>query len=434
MVTPICEDELLTSWLVRLARANSARLHVFTVDLFGRKNPERPHFPMIAHWHRDLDRTFKPDDLEELARRTELPVERVRRTTLEPLERRLTARTYLGTGVARWLLPIGVRQLVRLDYGLQFCPHCLREDAVPYFRRVWRLAFLTICPVHWTPMLDRCPACRSPVNFARREFGGDGHRICRSPITECFSCGFDLREASAEWGAEAKRPVRNREGGHRRTGRGPKHRSRSSVSATRLYYFQAWLLEGLVRDWFDLSDLRATRLSGRVARRNWVKKGRSKDLSQIRKRPTERVSSGDFFDGMRQVVKLLASDCGPNKSLPWTAETFAFKPRNREVVKLCHVVRCKVGVRKLVSGESRASDAFERMPVEERRIVMMMVAYTMLDWPNRFVGLCEQTGVTASRVTMDREKTIGLPRWFAEPVNERLNRIADYPNLVHLAN
>ena len=417
MVTPIFEDELLTSWLVRLARANSARLHVFTVDLFGRKNPERPHFPTITHWHRDLDRTFKSDDLEELARRTELPIERVRQTTLEPLERRLTERTYLGTGVARWLLPIGVRELMRLDCGLQYCPHCLREDASPYFRRIWRLAFVTICPVHWTPLLDRCPDCRNPIHFARREFGGDAHRLRRAPISDCYECGFDLRQADADWGSEVKRPVRNREGGHRRTGRGPQHRSRSSVSATRLYYFQTWLLEGLNRGLFDLADLRATRLSGRVDHRTWVTRGHSKRASPIQ---TERVLSGEFFDGLRQAVKLLASDCGPNKSLPWTAQTFAFKPRNREVVKLCQLVRSKVGVRKLVSSEYRVSDAFERMPVEERRIVMMMLAYTMLGWPNRFVALCVQSGMTESKVTMDSSRKVRLPTWFTESVNQQL--------------
>ncbi len=42
---------------------------------------------------------------------------------------------------------------------LQFCPACLREDEVPYFRRNWTLATRVSCFRHGCRLRDRCPSC-----------------------------------------------------------------------------------------------------------------------------------------------------------------------------------------------------------------------------------------------------------------------------------
>ncbi|WP_369124446.1 TniQ family protein, partial [Undibacterium sp. CCC2.1] len=59
----------------------------------------------------------------------------------------------------------------RNAYGLQFCPTCLAEDSVPYFRRRWRVAFYTVCNEHKTMLLDRCPKCGSSVAAHRLDIG-----------------------------------------------------------------------------------------------------------------------------------------------------------------------------------------------------------------------------------------------------------------------
>ena len=42
---------------------------------------------------------------------------------------------------------------------LQFCPACLREDALPYFRRSWTLATRVSCFRHGCRLRDCCPSC-----------------------------------------------------------------------------------------------------------------------------------------------------------------------------------------------------------------------------------------------------------------------------------
>ncbi len=89
-----------------------------------------------------------------------------------------------------WLLRLGLRSCTRSRPWLQYCPQCLRGDADPYFRRCWRLAFVTVCPAHARRLLDRCEACGAVVNFHR--LPGDAETM-----TQCHGCRGDLRCAQA---------------------------------------------------------------------------------------------------------------------------------------------------------------------------------------------------------------------------------------------
>ena len=112
-------------------------------------------------------------------------------------------------------------------------------------------------------------------------------------------------------------------------------------------------------------------------------------------------------------------------------QTWTFKPRDEKVERLCFLVRKAVGVRKVASGEARdALPVFERMEVEERRLILMMTAYLMLDWPRRFVTLCQKVNVTASRVgSYDAKEP--APDWYLEGFMEALSKGAEYPNLTN---
>src|SRR5438552_475194 len=70
-----------------------------------------------------------------------------------------------GNGVSPWLLSIGLRGGRRHRPWLQYCPYCLHDDPDPYFRRRWRLTFVTVCPPHRCRLLDRCAACGAPCNI-----------------------------------------------------------------------------------------------------------------------------------------------------------------------------------------------------------------------------------------------------------------------------
>lgn len=171
------EDELLSSWLVRLARAHGLRLHTFCDLAWWHK----------AIWNRDIDKSADEEILRVLSEKTATPIERVRQTTLAAYEGWLYEK-HNSYGNTRWIMPVGVYHRTRKRPGLQYCPMCLREDEDPYFRRRWRLAFVTLCERHGRLLLDRCPRCRAPVNFHRNQ-------VDMKSITVCFGCGFDLCKA-----------------------------------------------------------------------------------------------------------------------------------------------------------------------------------------------------------------------------------------------
>ncbi len=83
----------------------------------------------------------------------------------------------------RWVLPLGVYHRTRRLGGQQWCPRCLGEDAHPYYRLDWRLAFSTSCSKHGVILHDRCASCGDPAVPHR---GVD---------PQCHRCGFDRREA-----------------------------------------------------------------------------------------------------------------------------------------------------------------------------------------------------------------------------------------------
>lgn len=89
-------------------------------------------------------------------------------------------------------------------YGAMYCPLCLSEDKVPYFRLSWRLGFNTCCERHQVLYRDSCEHCASPPWPA-----GCSGQYRLSPSFFCFSkcwcCGqlltSQLAQASETTGA-----------------------------------------------------------------------------------------------------------------------------------------------------------------------------------------------------------------------------------------
>lgn len=92
----------------------------------------------------------------------------------------------------RWVLTLGQHS----ESGPMFCPECLRTDELPYFRAHWRYAFLTECPVHQSPLLDKCPHCDQLIwpaavkSLARQKPWRN--------LTDCPYCQFDLKSSQVK--------------------------------------------------------------------------------------------------------------------------------------------------------------------------------------------------------------------------------------------
>lgn len=180
------DDELLSSWLVRCAYANAKKLHAFCTQVWG----SRHHF-----WERDVDRSGDILLLEALAERTNTPNRLVYKTTLAAYEGTLFE-FFRRSGELPWVMAVGKSGRNRLGYGMQFCPQCLADDETPYYRKVWRLSCIVVCPVHGCFLHDCCPSCKAPVTFHQGDYG-EKVLSYRAMITQCSKCGLDRRSVQA---------------------------------------------------------------------------------------------------------------------------------------------------------------------------------------------------------------------------------------------
>ena len=174
-------DELLSSWIVALARANLLKVHSLCIRLGGNQH---------TIWNRDVDRMAPAQVITRLSRMTGVPEGRVRASTLAQLAEQIDV-DHHPNGSSTWLLPLGVWHRKRLGYGVQFCPMCLGMDKLPYVRRSWRLAYYTECEHHRILMMDRCPSCGEAFNYFRGELG-DRSQIDAARLNLCVGCGHDL--------------------------------------------------------------------------------------------------------------------------------------------------------------------------------------------------------------------------------------------------
>lgn len=158
-------DELLSSWLHRLALANGIVPRSFAGALgFDERM-----------WSPRLDLCLPRHVAKLLADQTGLAIEDI------------SGMTTSGGAMAPLLLPLRDSAHRNRSTWMQYCPQCLAADDAPYFRRQWRLASRVSCFAHGCGLRDRCPACHAGIaTFDQGEL---------VPQHFCARCGFDLRAA-----------------------------------------------------------------------------------------------------------------------------------------------------------------------------------------------------------------------------------------------
>lgn len=162
--------ESFSSWLARVAWGNSGKLHTFT----------RQVFPGKSIWTRDPDLTASPELVEAISVGTFTSPPSAHATHLRCLEGSAFERL-LSNAATPWVLPVGVFHRSRTAYGQQFCPLCIENDPVPYYRLLWRLSYFVRCPAHGCLLEDSCRECGAPcIPHLRRD-------------PACHVCGADRR-------------------------------------------------------------------------------------------------------------------------------------------------------------------------------------------------------------------------------------------------
>lgn len=332
------EQELFSSWIVRLAAQNHLKLHVFSNMLW----------PGAAVWNRDIDNSASSELQEAVAARTGVAADRVWETTLKSYEGIVFER-HNPTGITPWILPLGIYHRTRVRCGIQFCPDCLVEK-VPYYKKPWRLAWAIVCPVHMRPLLDRCP-CGAPVNFHRGDLGDREASIADASLTKCYRCHTDLR---------------------------------TCVGAS-----------------FDLA-LTSAALETQQRCLTAV------DLGCVTVGTTS-IRSTLFFAGLRQLLQILATG------------------------RLCTLLRNTVSTWRSIDAFtpvfSGRINAIERLPVENRVVLMASVGELLADWPRAFVRCCQTAGLAASDILKGLDY---VPYWLASVVDECFGSGAYSPTIAEI--
>ena len=71
----------------------------------------------------------------------------------------------------------------------RFCPLCLREDEIPYFRLEWRFKLCVSCPTHKCLLEDNCDHCKSPIFLPTNLFSKVSDSRPLESLSNCPSCG-----------------------------------------------------------------------------------------------------------------------------------------------------------------------------------------------------------------------------------------------------
>jgi hypothetical protein len=171
-------DELLSSWMISVARDNGFKVHNFYAAHFGRER---------QIWNRDIDHHAPAWLLEGLEAHSGLPLARLEAMTLRAFESVVFER-FNESGSTRFLMPLSIFHRTRRAFGQQFCPLCLATDRTPYLRRRWRLALSVVCARHGVQLQDRCGGCGSPLAPHRADMNTTRTFPLRSTLRQCGYC------------------------------------------------------------------------------------------------------------------------------------------------------------------------------------------------------------------------------------------------------
>lgn len=78
----------------------------------------------------------------------------------------------------------------------RFCPLCLQEDEIPYFRMEWRLKLCVSCPIHECLLEEDCHSCRRPITLPINLIVKVSDKRPLESLANCPSCGVQLTKVS----------------------------------------------------------------------------------------------------------------------------------------------------------------------------------------------------------------------------------------------
>jgi hypothetical protein len=177
--------ELFSSWLIRFAHIHGYRSETICTLLFGYRS---------AIWNRDIDKLCPKEVLAKMRSVTGATYQQTYSTFLYSYKNYLSL-DFNKEGNSRWIIPLGVHHRTRTRPSLMYCPLCLVQDSVPFYRKLWRIAWATVCTDHGVRLIDACPYCGSFVMPHRSDQLVKNSIPCANAFLKCCNCGRAISNA-----------------------------------------------------------------------------------------------------------------------------------------------------------------------------------------------------------------------------------------------
>lgn len=176
------EDELLSSWVTRIALENGLYTHALYKSCLGLDS---------SIFIRDIDKFYVPSLIDSLEEKTGLISEKIKTLMLIGFEGRITEKVIINSN-SRWILPLGIYHRTRKNKGIMYCPQCFAENPINYYKRIWRLSFIVMCEKHHCLLRDSCPHCGSVIDYQRMGIGKAKFETPANNLGLCNSCTLPL--------------------------------------------------------------------------------------------------------------------------------------------------------------------------------------------------------------------------------------------------
>lgn len=180
-------DELFSSWVYRVARANGQNVFSFCYLIM----------PEIRSIYYNLDHMIALQAVKKLAKLFNTPFLTAWETTLESYSGKLFEASTPKANRKTCVLHTGSQKNAERRYCLQYCPLCLSEGEC-YYRKKWRVSFITVCCTHGCHLCDRCPECGSPIRPLLNDLDQPHKMPFLGDISQCFQCQFNLKNTKVK--------------------------------------------------------------------------------------------------------------------------------------------------------------------------------------------------------------------------------------------
>jgi len=187
------QDELLSSWFMRLARKNRTNVstlvcHIFKNDILA-KHTSKLHIKDIDLYY------FNKSQKEMIYKHTGVHIDNLQLFKYSGILDEVVDRYH-----KKWIAESKTHiHNAKHFYGARFCPLCLKEKI--YIPQLWRVMFYNICEKHSCYLHVSCPQCNATFMYNDNGYTRE--------MNICYQCGFDLtlssqffarkKELTAQW-------------------------------------------------------------------------------------------------------------------------------------------------------------------------------------------------------------------------------------------